>query len=156
VEWEDEARQEVRIEHALRHHVSIGAADRQLVTEQAATIRRWAVVSLVGWPLLLTVLVAPLLASADVPPPAKIGFGLIAGLLCAAIVREQWRRVRRARRWLAEPLPRPRPDDPPARPRYSPPPDQEPWTISARQGALLVGLVIATGAALVAAAQALL
>jgi hypothetical protein len=52
-----------------------------------------------------------------------------------------------SRRWL---------DDPPGRaprPRFTPPPDQRPWTLTARQGSLLVVLVVTTVGVLGGAAQ---
>lgn len=102
--WEKEARKEVRIGHALRHHVSIGAAGRQLVTERADKIDTVSGAALMGWPLVTVLFVVPLVAMAD-HPAARIGIGL-AGLLAGVVlVRRNRRRVRWARRWLADPLP---------------------------------------------------
>lgn len=38
--WEERTREQLRIDHALRAHVSIGAVERQAVTA-AAEARRW-------------------------------------------------------------------------------------------------------------------
>ncbi|MFP5370079.1 MAG: hypothetical protein ACLGI3_04940, partial [Actinomycetes bacterium] len=68
--WELQTRQEVRVEHALRFHVSIGAADRDLVTGRADEIDSWAPAHFVGWPLAAVVVAAaavsdPTLSAAD-------------------------------------------------------------------------------------------
>ena len=65
--WERDTRRKVRIEHALRHHVSIGAADRALVTERAQAIRTMSMVALVGWPMLAVVAAAPILDLSKIP-----------------------------------------------------------------------------------------
>jgi hypothetical protein len=101
VRWERETRQAVRTRHALRHHTSIGAADRALVTARARTVHTWAKVAFVAWPLLGIVLVAGML---DDQVPASLGVPLV--LLCLLLVGRAVRRSRLARRWLADPLPR--------------------------------------------------
>jgi hypothetical protein len=103
--WERETRREVRIGHALRHHASIGAADRTLVTERAEKIDSLSGASLVGWPLLTALFVVPLVVVAD-NAVARIGIAAVGLLVGAALVRRNRRRVRQARRWLADPLPR--------------------------------------------------
>lgn len=99
--WERETRQAVRIRHALRHHVGIGAADRALVTERARSMVIRSKVGFVGWPLLGAVFVAGVL---DDQVPASLAVPLV--LLCLLLVGRAVRRARRARRWLADPLPR--------------------------------------------------
>ena len=103
--WQEEARQEIRVEHALRHHVSIGAADRELVNERAERIDRWAWASLVGWSLLVALSATILVISAD-GTAARIAFGFVGVLVCGGLVRAERRRMRWARRWLADPLTR--------------------------------------------------
>lgn len=103
--WEKEARREVRIGHALRHHASIGAAGRSLVTERAEKIDTLSGASLMGWPLLTALFVVPLVMVAD-DPATRIGVGLVGLVVGTALVRRNRRRVRWARRWLADPLPR--------------------------------------------------
>jgi hypothetical protein len=101
-QWERETRRHVRISHALRHHVGIGAADRALVTERARTMNTWSKVAFVGWPLLAVALVAGLLDAGD--PPASL-IGLVIAV-CLLLVARAVRRARLARRWLADPTPR--------------------------------------------------
>jgi hypothetical protein len=100
-QWERETRQDVRISHALRHHVGIGTTDRSLVIERARTSYKWAKVAFVGWPLLGAVFVAGVL---DDELPAALGVPLV--LLCLLLVGRAVWRARLARRWLADPLPR--------------------------------------------------
>src|SRR5687768_12860170 len=100
-QWDRETRRHVRISHALRHHVGIGAADRALVTERARTINTWSKVAFVGWPLLGVVLVAGIL---DDRVSAALLVPVV--LLCLLLVGRAVRRARLARRWLADPLPR--------------------------------------------------
>jgi hypothetical protein len=103
--WEKDARKEIRVGHALRDHVSIGAADRDLATERAEKIDTVAWGGLIGWPLLTALFVVPLVFSID-ELPARIGVGLVGLLACVDLIRRNRRRVRWARRWLAAPLPR--------------------------------------------------
>jgi hypothetical protein len=100
--WEREAREEVRIRHALRHHTGIGAADRALVTERARAMVTLSKVAFVGWPLLAVALVGRSLEVAD-PPASLIMLVIVA---CLLLVARAVQRFRRARRWLADPLPR--------------------------------------------------
>ena len=103
--WQEEARQEIRVEHALRHHLSIGATDRALVTERAERIDRRAWASLIGWPLLVALFTMNLVTSAD-GPAARIGFVCMGVLVCGGLVRAERRRIQWARRWLADPVTR--------------------------------------------------
>ena len=101
--WERDTRQEVRVEHAWRHHVSIGAEDRGLVTERAGAVATVSMVAFVGWPLLAGVLVAAILQG-HLELPAAFVVPVIA--VCLLLVGRSARRRQRARRWLADPLPR--------------------------------------------------
>jgi hypothetical protein len=100
-EWERDTRRDVRISHALRHHVGIGAADRSLVTERARTMNTWSQVAFVGWPLLAVVFVG---RSLEVDALTFLIVPVI--VLCLLLVARAAQRFRRARRWLADPLPR--------------------------------------------------
>lgn len=100
--WERETRQSVRVRHALRHHSSIGTADRALVTDRARHMATWSMVAFVGWPLLATVLVGRGLEVAD-RPTSLIVLVIVA---CFLLVARAAQRFRHARRWLADPLPR--------------------------------------------------
>jgi hypothetical protein len=102
VQWERETRRNVRVSHALRHHVGIGAADRALVTERAQSIDTWSKVAFVGWPLVAVVFVAGMLD--DQGPTMPLVVPVV--LACILLVARAVRRARRARRWLAHPLPR--------------------------------------------------
>ena len=99
--WEQETRQAVRITHALRHHTSIGFADRALVTDRAKAMALWARVGFVGWPLLGAFFIAGIL---DDHLPASLTVPVV--LLCLLLVGRAVRKARLARRWLADPLPR--------------------------------------------------
>lgn len=101
--WEREARQQVRVEHAWRHHVSIGAEDRACVTERAGAVATVSMVAFVGWPLLAGVLGAALLQG-HLDLPAAFVVPVVAA--CLLLVGRSVRRRRTARRWLADPLPR--------------------------------------------------
>ncbi len=96
----------MRVEHALRHHVSIGAADRELVTERAESIDTWAEAHFVGWPVLAAVV---LLAAGNDDSLAQLEkwpwfVGLLA--VCAWFFWDTRRRLQWALRWLDDPLPR--------------------------------------------------
>lgn len=110
--WERETREEVRIRHALRHHTGIGAANRALVTERARAKVTVSKVAFVGWPLLAVVLIGRSLEVAD--PPASL-IGLVTAA-CLLLVARAVQRFRRARRWLADPLPRATPGELPNTP----------------------------------------
>lgn len=100
-QWERETRERVRVWHALRHHVGIGATDRPLVTDRARHLATWSKVAFVGWPLLGVVFVVGML---DDHVPASLAVPVV--LLCLLLVGRAVRRARLARRWLADPLPR--------------------------------------------------
>ena len=100
--WERDTRRKVRVKHALRHHVSIGAADRALVTERAQAIRTLSKVALVGWPLLAVLVAGTILDVSRLPAFTVVPVVVACLLLLARSVR----RGRLARRWLADPLPR--------------------------------------------------
>ena len=100
--WEQETRQSVRVSHALRHHVGIGAADRRPVTERAKSIDTWSKVAFVGWPLVAVVFVAGMLDGQGPTMPLVVPVVIACILLVARAVH----RSRLARRWLADPLPR--------------------------------------------------
>ena len=103
--WEQTTRLEIRVEHALREHVSIGAADRDLVTERAEAIRSLAFAHVVGWPLLAVFVVAVNREFPQISTAEEISIGLlVVGLSVAALVHAR-RRLRWAHRWLAHPLP---------------------------------------------------
>lgn len=103
--WEEQTRQEVRVEHALRHYVSIGKADQELVTERADEIDSWAPAHFVGWPLAAVVVGAAAVSDPTLSAADQILAGLFV-LFCAAQLLLACRRVREARRWLDDPLPR--------------------------------------------------
>ncbi len=103
--WEPPTRRDVRVEHALRHHVSIGAADRELVTERAESIDTWAWAHFVGWPVLAAV--ALLVANDDSLRGLEkwpLSLGVLA--VCAWYFWDTRRRLQWALRWLDDPLPR--------------------------------------------------
>ena len=111
VRWERETGQKVRLGHALREHVSIGRDERDVVTARARAINRWAPAHVVGWPLLAVLTLVGIDADGGQYRDARLVFGVGVSLLCAILVFRAATRVRRARRWLADPLPR---DDSPA------------------------------------------
>jgi peptidoglycan/LPS O-acetylase OafA/YrhL len=103
--WSGRTHRQIRIETALRNHVSIGEADRDEVTAEAESRRSLAASALVGYPLLALFVAFLLLNSGSIP-----GIGVLLGtiavvLLCALALRRSRRRAAEARRWLAEPLP---------------------------------------------------
>jgi hypothetical protein len=99
--WEQDTRKKVRVEHALRHHTSIGAADRALVTDRARAMYLWARVGFVGWPFLGVALVGRML---EVRLPSSLAVPVV--VVCLLLVGRAVRKARLARRWLADPLPR--------------------------------------------------
>jgi hypothetical protein len=101
--WEADIRRTTRVEHALRHHAGVGADFLETVTERAEEIDALSRGSWIGWPVaaVIGVLVAFL---ADAPSVRVLG-GVLTVVAVALLVRSQ-RRGRRARRWLADPLPR--------------------------------------------------
>lgn len=105
-QWEEQTRREVRAEHALRSHVSIGAADRELVTRRADEIDSWALARFAGWPLAAVVVVAGAVSDPTLTGVDQALTWLFV-LFCAVQLLLACRRVRQARRWLDDPLPRP-------------------------------------------------
>ncbi|UOY02745.1 hypothetical protein [Blastococcus sp. PRF04-17] len=105
VQWEEAARQEVRIEHALRTHVSIGAGDRELVTKRARAIRWWSTAAFVVCPLLCAAALAGM-QEAGLNVVGRAAASVAVVLVCGLLVVSRWRRLRLARRWLGDPLPR--------------------------------------------------
>ena len=110
--WEEETRRELRIEHALREHVSIGARDRTAVTEQAEKTRAWSPATFVGWPLLGLIVIAGMQAGSGLSVVENVAAGAVVLLVCAFFVLSRWRRHRWATRWLADPLPHDEADPP--------------------------------------------
>jgi hypothetical protein len=104
-EWLEETRRDVRVDHALRHHVSIGAADRAAVSKRAEELDRNAGVAVVGYPLLALVAVATL-AELDFPTVPKVVATAAAVAVCGLLLTRSLRRGRWGTRWLADPLPR--------------------------------------------------
>ena len=105
--WERQTRREVRIEHALGHHVSIGAADRELVTEQAEKIDTWAEAHFLGWPVLAVVCLAAVGTDPELAGYAKWIWAIGLLTICAVQFLRARRRLQWALRWLDDPLPRP-------------------------------------------------
>ena len=103
--WVEETARQIRIEHALGEHVSIGAADRASVTERAEVVVSLSRLGLVGWPL-LALLACGVTLNADLPRWAEVGYVAVVLLGCAGALATSRRRAREARRWLADPLPR--------------------------------------------------
>lgn len=104
-QWAETTKEEIRVERALRHHVSIGAADREFVTERADAIDSWAPAHFVGWPLLAVLAIAAIV-DPTVSGSDRIVFWLFV-LFSVVQLLLACRRVREARRWLDDPLPRP-------------------------------------------------
>jgi hypothetical protein len=100
--WERETRERVRVWHALRHHVGIGATDRALVTDRARHMATWSKVAFVGWPLLAVFFVGGYLDDQGPTLPLVVPVVIACMLMVARAVRQ----ARLARRWLADPLPR--------------------------------------------------
>jgi hypothetical protein len=133
-----------RVRHAIRGRVDPGPVWRA-AADQRAEWESWQ--GSVAWLyLLFPVLVLP---SARWHEPAAAVPGTIL-LVAGSIGIFVWSRhlAASSRRWL---------DDPagPLRASYTPPRDQRPWTISARQRAFLVVLMIATAAAVLGAFQSI-
>ncbi len=105
-QWAEKTVEEIRVEHALRHHVSIGEADRELVTERADEVDSWALAHFVGWPLAAVVGIAAIVSDPTISGAEEIVVGLLVLLFVAQLLLA-CRRVREARRWLDDPLPRP-------------------------------------------------
>ena len=105
-QWAEKTVEEIRVRYALRCHVSIGAADRELVTGRANEIDSWALAHFVGWPMAAVVVGAATASDPTLSTADQILAWLIV-LFCVAQLLLACRRVREARRWLDDPLPRP-------------------------------------------------
>ncbi len=103
--WEREARRACLVRHALRHHVSVGAADREHVTVSARRRRFWIPVLVVAVALSL---VPGLLAVSDegVTRADVIFLVAWATAICSWPLWLCFRTWRDAVRWLVDPLPR--------------------------------------------------
>jgi hypothetical protein len=104
-EWEETTRQEIRVEHALRHHVSIGEKDRAAVTKRADELNRNSRVAVIGYPLLALVSIAALV-ELDSPTVLMVVVTATAVVVCGLLLTRSLRRRRWGTRWLADPLPR--------------------------------------------------
>jgi hypothetical protein len=103
--WEERTRQQLRIDHALHAHVSIGADDRDAVTAAAENRSSLSGAAHLGYAL-LALFVAFLLFNSRTINGLVALLGTLAVLaLCALGLRASRRRAAEARRWLAEPLP---------------------------------------------------
>lgn len=113
--WDERAGRLVRIDAALRDHVSIGADERDDVTAAARHRRQLAGPAWFGYPLLV-LFVAFLLFNSDAISAPVAGVGTLAAVvLCALGLLRSHHRDVEAKRWLAEPLP-PLPEPPPDSP----------------------------------------
>ncbi|MGY1804066.1 hypothetical protein ACI78T_12395 [Blastococcus sp. SYSU D00922] len=100
-EWEQKTRRSVRLRHALRHHVSIGPDERDRVGEHAYRTAFWSWATYLGLTA-VAVLAVTEGATDGLPWIAAAMLGSAgAGVLVWTVVRHG-----RARRWLADPLPR--------------------------------------------------
>jgi hypothetical protein len=105
-QWDVETRREIRIEHALREHVSIGHEGRGLVTERAELIRTWSWVAFVGLPVLGVAVLAGIESTDGLSLAQELAWGAVVIVVCAGLLLLRRRRYRLAVRWLADPLPR--------------------------------------------------
>ena len=103
--WERETLQELRVEHALRHHVSIGAANREAVTVRAQRLDAYSGLAVFGYPVLVVV-VAAVAVEADPSPIELTAVVGLAVLVFGLLLLRSLRRGRMGTRWLADPLPR--------------------------------------------------
>lgn len=103
--WDERTGRLVRIDAALRDHVSIGEDERDDVTAAAQHRRQLAGPAWFGYPLLV-LFVAFLLFNSDTisSPVAWVGT-LAAVVLCGLGLLRSHRRDVEAKRWLAQPLP---------------------------------------------------
>jgi hypothetical protein len=134
-----------RLRHGVRVHVDPGPQWRDQADAQAdRESQGW-----VAWVYLLAAAIQ--LPGGRWEEPATAVPGALLLMAGGAGAFAWYRRLATvSQRWL---------DDPPGPsrgPRYSPPPDQRPWTITGRQAVLFVVLSIGTVTALFAAAQAVL
>jgi hypothetical protein len=104
-DWTDRTRRLLRIDAALRAHVSLGAEERDEVTAQADARRSLATAAHLGYPL-LAVVVAFVLYNAHSLSGLAAWLGtVVVVVLCGLALLRSRRRAAEARRWLAEPLP---------------------------------------------------
>jgi hypothetical protein len=105
--WNERTGRLVRVEAALRDHVSIGEDERDEVTAVAQHRRQLAGPAWFGYPLLV-LFVAYLLFDSDAISPLVAWVGTAAAVvLCGLGLLRSHRRDVEAKRWLAEPLPPP-------------------------------------------------
>jgi hypothetical protein len=108
--WERDARRDVAVRFALRHHAGVGAVDREEVTATARRRRRWIPVGMAVAALLTARFVVEAtgedLDTADMVVLVALVTCLWSELLWVGI-----RRWREAVRWLGRPLPGDRPED---------------------------------------------
>jgi hypothetical protein len=142
--WRRSGTETLRSRSAIRRHVDPGSELQERTDELA---ERGATG---GGPWILLVVLIGQLAGGRWQHPVVAVPGallLVAGSAGVLLWYRRWAAV--CRQWL---------DDPPGRaprPRFVLPADQRPWTISARQAAVLVVLVIGTLSALIAAYRTL-
>jgi MFS family permease len=103
--WEERTREQLRIDHALRAHVSIGADERAAVTAAAEARRSLSGAAHLGYPVLALFVAFLLFESRTVNGPVALLGTLAVVVLCALGLRVSRRRSAEARRWLDEPLP---------------------------------------------------
>lgn len=103
--WDERAGRLVRIDAALRDHVSIGEDERDDVTAAAQHRRQLAGPAWIGYPLLVLFVAFLLFNSGSVS--ALVGWigTLAAVVLCGLGLLRSHRRDVEAKRWLAQPLP---------------------------------------------------
>ena len=105
VAWDERTGRLVRIDAALRDHVSLGEDDRDDVTAAAQHRRQLAGPAWFGYPLLV-LFVAFLLFNSDAISSLVAWVGTLAAVvLCGLGLLRSHRRDVEAKRWLAEPLP---------------------------------------------------
>lgn len=111
--WDERTGRLVRIDAALRDHVSLGEDERDDVTAAARHRRQLAGPAWFGYPLLV-LFVAFLLFNSDSVAVLVAWVGTLAAVvLCGLGLLRSYRRDVEAKRWLAEPLP-PEPLPPPS------------------------------------------
>lgn len=104
-EWERATIEELRVEHALRHHVSIGAEERPLVTARAQRLDAYSGLAVFGYPVLVVV-AAAFVVEADASPAQVTTAVCLAVVVFGLLLLRSLRRGRMGTRWLADPLPR--------------------------------------------------
>ena len=103
--WDERTRRLIRVDLALREHVSLGEDERDDVTAAAQHRRQLAGPAWFGYPL-LALFVAYLLFNSQAVSALVAGVGTLAAVvLCGLALLRSHRRDVEAKRWLAEPLP---------------------------------------------------